>query len=107
MMLSDDGSIAKNGILHGFDGSSMQTLIAQSLMGITLSFLFKFLDNIVYVISLTVSMLLTAIFSIIFYDFECSVLFVCSLVIVVLSIYLFYRQKIIERFNWKENEFIF
>lgn len=107
MMITDDGTIAENGIFHGFDGSSMQTLAAQSLMGITLSFLFKFLDNIVYVISLTVSMLLTAVFSILFYEFQCSALFLCSMLIVVISIYFFYRQKILERFDWKEREMIF
>ena len=102
-----DEELIENGLFYGFDGSALHVLIAQTSMGVSLSFVFKFLDNIVYVICLTVAMLLTAIMSALFFDFEFTLPFICALVLVTSSIYLYYRARIIERFEIDEKTFFF
>ena len=93
-------------IFAGFDKNGLIVLIVQSTMGISLSFIFKYLDNIVYVISLVVSMFITAVISSIFYDFKVSLSFVCALLVVTIAIYLFYRPKILEKYKIDETNFL-
>lgn len=93
------------GVFEGWDIYTFQVLFVQSTMGISLSFLFKYLDNIVYVISLTVSMLVTAILSAVFFEFEFTISFVCSLVVVTGAIYLYNRSKILEKYKFDVNGF--
>lgn len=90
------------GILDGFDQAGCMVLAAQSLMGVSLSFIFKYLDNIVYVIALTVAMLITAIFSMAFFGLSPTIGFFCSMVIIIVGIYLFYRSKLFEKLDIKE-----
>lgn len=100
-------AMAQDGMFYGFDAAALHTLLAQATMGIVLSFIFKFLDNIIYVISLTVSMLLTAGLSTVFFEFQVTVSFFCALVVINGSIYLFYRQQILERFGIAQNSLVF
>jgi UDP-galactose transporter len=90
------------GIFEGFDKAGFLVLLVQSTMGVSLSFIFKYLDNIVYVISLVVSMFLTAIVTTITTDFSFSLNFITALSVVTIGIYLFYRTKIFERFSIDE-----
>ena len=106
LILRSSGMDGK-GVFEGFDKYAVFVLIVQSLMGVSLSFIFKYLDNIVYVISLVVSMYLTAIVSSFIDNFEFSLSFLCSLIIVTIGIYLFYRPKILERFHIEESLFAF
>jgi hypothetical protein len=62
-------------------------------MGLSLSFVFKFLNNIVFVMACTVSMFLAAIISVWAFDFNITVIFVISLFVVSISIYLYYRHN--------------
>lgn len=107
LLVTDDGAVAQDGMFYGFDAAALHTLLAQATMGIVLSFIFKFLDNIIYVISLTVSMLVTAGLSIMFFEFQVTVSFFCALVIITGAIYLFYRQKILERFGVSQSSLVF
>lgn len=90
------------GIFEGFDSAGLIVLLVQSTMGVSLSFIFKYLDNIVYVISLVVSMFLTALITTIFTDFSFSMNFITSLLVVTIGIYFFYRSKILEKFEIEE-----
>jgi len=76
-------------------------------MGVILSFVFKYLGNIVYVISLTVSMVITAVLSIMFFDFECTLTFMCAVLVVTTAIYLYYRTKILEHYKIDDRAFNF
>ena len=93
----------EKGFFAGFDRDGLMVLLVQSVMGISLSFIFKYLDNIVYVISLTVSMFITAIISAILFDFHITVSFISAMAVVTIGIYFFYRDKVFERFKVKEN----
>lgn len=94
-------SISDRGIFDGFDARALQVLLTQGLMGVSLSFIFKYLDNIIYVISFTVSMFVSAILSIYLFDFQFSVQFFIAISIVTFSVYLYYREKILEKFGLK------
>lgn len=93
-------------VFEGFDQAGLLVLVVQSTMGVSLSFIFKYLDNIVYVISLVVSMFLTAIFSAFFSDFSFSLNFVAALIVVSIGIYFFYRDKILEKFKIEEKNLL-
>jgi solute carrier family 35 (UDP-sugar transporter), member A1/2/3 len=107
ILIFSTSSSESKGLLDGFNTSGLIVLLVQSLMGISLSFIFKYLDNIVYVISLTVSMFLTSLFSSILFEFKISLSFVCSLVIVTIAIYIYYRNKIFEKYKLQENDTLF
>jgi UDP-sugar transporter A1/2/3 len=92
------------GLFHGWDGAALQVLVCQSAMGVSLSFIFKFLDNIVYVFSLTASMIFTICLSIMLFDFSLSSAFVFAVCIVCTAIYLYYRSKILEKYNLDPNQ---
>ena len=107
LVLTYDKADYEYGFFAGFDIYVVQVLVSQSAMGVSLSFIFKFLDNIVYVISLTVAMLATTIISVLYFDFNCTFEFICALVLVMISIYLYYRNRIFERFQIQEKNLIF
>jgi UDP-galactose transporter len=107
LIFSDAGTLGDEGLFGGFDRRAFVVLLAQSSMGVSLSFIFKYLDNIVYVISLTVSMFISAIFSIVYYDFEFTMSFGCALAIVTVSIYHYYRSKILEKYRLSESDMNF
>jgi hypothetical protein len=56
---------------------------------------------------LTVSMMATIVFSIIFFNFECNLPFICALIVVLASIYLYNREKIMIRFNLDDKKLVF
>ena len=92
-------SFNDRGIFEGFDARALHVLLTQGLMGISISFIFKYLDNIIYVISFTVSMFVSATLSIYLFDFQFTVQFFIALSIVTFSVYLYYRDKILEKFK--------
>jgi len=91
LLATDLEMIQTNGFFYGYSRGAYLALFSQALMGVSLSFIFKYLDNIVYVISLTVSMIITIWLSIMFFGFELTIPFVCAVVVVIGSIYLYYR----------------
>ena len=104
IVLIIEGNHNEKGTFDGFDSKGINVLFVQSAMGISLSFIFKYLDNIVYVISLTVSMFIAAILSNILFDFPVTFSFICGMIIVTIAIYLYYRSKILEKFHIQETD---
>lgn len=102
ILYSSYEDITENGLFDGFDGHAFHVLISQAAMGISLSFIFKYLDNITYVIAFTVSMFLSAILSIIFFEFEFTLQFSSALLIITIAVYHYYREKILEKFGINE-----
>lgn len=98
---------SNKGVFEGFDSAGLMVLLVQSTMGVSLSFIFKYLDNIVYVISLVVSMFLTAIVTTMVTDFSFSMNFIAALFVVTIGIYFFYRSKIFEKFEIEETKALF
>lgn len=99
LVYSDFENLTNAEALDGFDVYALHVLIAQSLMGISLSFIFKYLDNIVYVIAFTVSMFVSAFLSVFLFEFTFTIQFGIALLLVTFSVYLYYRDKILEKFG--------
>lgn len=99
LLFSDSDHLMNNGLFSGFDASAIHVLISQAAMGVSLSFIFKYLDNIVYVIAFTISMFLSAILSVFMFQFQFDIQFSCALFIVTAAIYLYYRDKILDKFG--------
>lgn len=107
IILATDPGLFERGFFEGWDSAAVQVLICQSAMGVSLSFIFKYLDNIVYVFSLTISMILTIWMSILFFDFRLDATFIFSVIVVCTAIYLYYRGKILEKYQIDPNTFEF
>ncbi|CAG9326609.1 unnamed protein product [Blepharisma stoltei] len=105
LFYTEESDNSQPGVFEGWDIYTFQVLFVQSTMGLSLSFLFKFLDNIIYVISLTVSMFITAFLSSILFEFEFNLAFICALVVVTAAIYLYNRSKILEKYDIDEKNF--
>ena len=102
LLFTEPEVLFEKGLTYGFDFNSYVVLFVQAVMGVSLSFIFKYLDNIVYVISLTVSMLLTVVYSAIFLDFTITIAFMAALAIVTTAVYLYYRSSILEYYGLDE-----
>jgi UDP-galactose transporter len=107
LVYTDAEQISQDGMFYGFDWPAFWVLIAQSSMGVSLSFIFKYLDNIVYVIALTISMFISAVFSMIFFEFEFTISFACALIVVTIAIYHYYRTKIFEKYDLTDKDMFF
>ena len=107
LYVTDSDSFDSNELFDGMDSSALNVLIAQSVMGVSLSFIFKYLDYIVYVISLTISMFISATFSAFFFEFQFTVSFLCALVVVTIAIYQYYRNRIFEKYAILERDAVF
>lgn len=107
LLFTDGLTISNQGIFHGFDKSAFIVLLAQSSMGVSLSFIFKYLDNIVYVFSLTISMFISAVFSYFFFEFEFTLIFACALIVVTVSTYMYYRSKVFEKYSIQDKDAFF
>lgn len=103
----DDFGIYSRGLFTEWDSSAVQVLICQSMMGVSLSFIFKYLDNIVYVFSLTAAMVISIVLSILFFDFQVNSAFVFAVLVVSVAIYIYYRNKILEKYNVDPHTFEF
>lgn len=107
LIYTDSSQLQNEGFFYGYDKNALIVLVAQSSMGVSLSFIFKYLDNIVYVIALTISMFITAIFSAVFFEFTFTSTFVCALILVTISIYQYYRSKIFEKYKIRDSDAYF
>eukprot|EP00744_Colponema_vietnamica_P001510 GILI01002492.1.p1 GENE.GILI01002492.1~~GILI01002492.1.p1 ORF type:complete len:382 (+),score=154.57 GILI01002492.1:191-1336(+) len=93
MLINDWAFITQKGFFHGYDHRTILALVSQSVTGLACSFIFKYLDNIVFVFACTFAMFLTAIISVWTFDFQINMVFVIALLIVSCSIYLYYRHQ--------------
>ena len=107
IVYSSYDDIVQNGLFHGFDLAAVHVLVSQAAMGISLSFIFKYLDNITYVIAFTISMFISAILSIVLFEFEFTLQFMCALLIVSVAIYHYYREKILEKYKIDTKDALF
>ena len=107
LLYNEPTLLSSGGFLTGWNFYTYLALLSQSAMGITLSFIFQYLDSIVYTIALTVSMFMTSILSSMFFEFEITLSFLCSVGVVSISVYLYYRQKAIEMYQIDEKKLEF
>ncbi|KAH7465787.1 CMP-sialic acid transporter 1 [Phytophthora ramorum] len=90
-LLLDGKLLAADGFFHGYSGWTVAVLVVNSIGGIFMACILKYLDNIACVYSHSMAMMLTTVLSMIFFAFSPSLEFACGLGVLVLSMYLYHH----------------
>lgn len=91
-LLVERKDIAERGFFDGYNGWTAAVIVVNCVGGISMGLILKFLDNIACVYSHAVAMMLTMLFSMIFFHFSPSLEFACGLAVVVISMYLYHHK---------------
>ncbi|KAG1712279.1 hypothetical protein DVH05_000029 [Phytophthora capsici] len=84
-----DGNLVVEGVFHDYSGWTVAILVVNSMGGIFMACILKYLDNIACVYSHSMAMMFTTLLSMIFFAFSPSLEFACGLGVLVISIYLY------------------
>ncbi|GBG84187.1 hypothetical protein CBR_g38158 [Chara braunii] len=93
IFVHDYHDIADKGYFHGYSIITVAMILNHGLSGISVSLVMKFADNIAKVYATSVAMLLTALVSIAFFNFQLTLPFVLGTSVVSIAIYLHYQSK--------------
>ncbi|ETP10678.1 hypothetical protein F441_13722 [Phytophthora nicotianae CJ01A1] len=91
LVLVDGKSLLTEGFFHGYSGWTVVVIIVNSIGGIFMACILKYLDNIACVYSHSIAMMFTTLLSMIFFAFSPSLEFACGLGILVISMYLYHH----------------
>lgn len=84
--------ISTLGFFHGYSNWTVAVIVVNCVGGISMGFILKYLDNIACVYSHAIAMMLTMLFSMIFFQFTPSLEFVCGLAVLIISMYLYHHK---------------
>ncbi|GMF33327.1 unnamed protein product [Phytophthora fragariaefolia] len=90
-LIVDGKVLIHEGFFHGYNGWAVGVAVVNSIGGISMACILKYLDNIACVYSHSMAMMLTAFFSMMFFAFSPSVEFACGLGVLVISMYLYHH----------------
>jgi UDP-sugar transporter A1/2/3 len=88
----DGSGIAKNGFLHGYNSVVWTSVSLQALGGIVVSLSVKYADNIAKNFATSISIILSFLASVLFFNFAVSVNFVFGVMTVLTSTYMYSHQ---------------
>ncbi|KAG2760104.1 hypothetical protein JG687_00011747 [Phytophthora cactorum] len=91
LVLVDGKVLLSEGLFHGYSGWTVVVLVVNSIGGIFMACILKYLDNIACVYSHSMAMMFTTLLSMIFFAFSPSLEFACGLGILVISMYLYHH----------------
>ena len=100
MLAVDWTWITTKGVFYGYDRLTILAIASHVTLGLSTAFVFKFLDNIIYLFLTAMCMIIVAVLSTIFFDFHFSPAFGIALVLISASIFLYNYKKIAKRFGW-------
>lgn len=84
--------ISDHGFFHGYNGWTCAVIVVNCVGGISMGVILKYLDNIACVYSHAIAMMLTMLFSILFFSFSPSLEFGCGLSVLLISMYLYHHK---------------
>ncbi|EGZ09346.1 hypothetical protein PHYSODRAFT_525276 [Phytophthora sojae] len=90
-LLLDGESLVLDGFFHDYSGWTVTVVVVNSIGGIFMACILKYLDNIACVYSHSMAMMLTTLLSMIFFAFSPSLEFGCGLGVLVISMYLYHH----------------
>jgi len=90
-VLVDGKLLLSEGFFRGYSGWTVAVVVVNSLGGVSMACILKFLDNIACVYSNSMAMMLTTLLSIAFFAFSPSLAFGCGLGVLVASMYLYHH----------------
>ncbi|KAI9916658.1 hypothetical protein PsorP6_017904 [Peronosclerospora sorghi] len=91
MLLLNGKMLMSNGFFYGYSGWTVTVVVVNSMGGILMVCILKYLDNIACVFSNSIAMMFTALFSMVFLAFSPSLEFGCGLGVLIISMYLYYH----------------
>lgn len=91
VLLVEGETISSKGFFHGYNGWTLAVVAVNSIGGIGMGFILKYLDNIACVYSHSMAMMLTMLFSMLFFSFSPSLEFGCGLTVLVISMYIYHH----------------
>ncbi|OWZ16987.1 hypothetical protein PHMEG_0009144 [Phytophthora megakarya] len=86
VLLVEGEEISSKGFFHGYNNWTLAVVAVNSIGGIGMGFILKYLDNIACVYSHSMAMMLTMLFSMLFFSFSPSLEFGCGLTVLIISI---------------------
>jgi len=93
-LAKDWKQIRDKGFFGGYNRFTILSIVMDTFIGITCSFIFKYLDNISYVFISVVCIFTTAVFSIPITGFKISFLFVLGILNVTFAVLIYYQNRI-------------
>ncbi|KAG7398604.1 hypothetical protein PHYBOEH_010759 [Phytophthora boehmeriae] len=91
LLVVDGKVVHSQGFFHGYSGWTVAVIVVNSISGVSMACILKYLDNIACVYSHSMAMMLTTFFSMLFFAFSPSLEFACGLGVLVVSIYLYHH----------------
>ncbi|RQM17065.1 hypothetical protein KXD40_008207 [Peronospora effusa] len=91
VLLVEGEDIFSKGFFHGYNNWTLAVVVVNSIGGIGMGFILKYLDNIACVYSHSMAMMLTMLFSMLFFSFSPSLEFGCGLMVLIISMYIYHH----------------
>jgi hypothetical protein len=91
VLVVDGDEISSSGFFHGYNNWTLAVVAVNSIGGIGMGFILKYLDNIACVYSHSMAMMLTMLFSMLFFSFSPSLEFGCGLTVLIISMYIYHH----------------
>ncbi|GMF21605.1 unnamed protein product [Phytophthora lilii] len=91
VLLVEGEEISSKGFFHGYNRWTLAVVVVNSIGGIGMGFILKYLDNIACVYSHSMAMMLTMLFSMLFFSFSPSLEFGCGLTVLIISMYIYHH----------------
>ncbi|CAI5714238.1 unnamed protein product [Peronospora effusa] len=91
LLLVDRKLLLSDGFFYGYSGWTLVVVVVNSIGGIFMACILKYLDNIACVFSHSIAMTFTTFLSMLFFAFSPSVEFGCGLGVLIISMYLYHH----------------
>lgn len=85
----ESGWLSTKGFFHGYNKITCLIILNSSFMGLLISMVMKYLDNIVKVYMNSIAMVVSMCISMIIYGWTPSLMFLCAVITVIYSVYLY------------------
>ncbi|CAH0479136.1 unnamed protein product [Peronospora belbahrii] len=91
VLLVEGDEIYSKGFFHDYNNWTIAVVAVNSIGGIGMGFILKYMDNIACVYSHSMAMMLTMLFSMLFFSFSPSLEFGCGLTVLIISMYIYHH----------------
>ncbi|CEG37698.1 udpsugar transporter [Plasmopara halstedii] len=91
--LIDGEEIADHGFFHDYSNWTLAVVAVNSIGGIGMGLILKYMDNIACVYSHSMAMMLTMLLSTLFFSFHPSLEFGCGLTVLIISMYIYHHPQ--------------
>ncbi|TDH74167.1 hypothetical protein CCR75_001121 [Bremia lactucae] len=93
VVLIDRNEVLLNGFFHGYNNWTLTVVVINSIGGIGMGLILKYIDNIACVFSHSMAMMLTMLFSMLFFSFQPSLEFGCGFTVLIISMYIYHHPQ--------------